>query len=128
VTIYLHTAAVIVDDQDAALEFYCNVLGWSKGIDNMMGEDFRFLTVVPPGHETGMVLSQPHIAGRPSPGADTPADAGINLVSTDMLAECAQLKERGVVFGQEPEPMPWGGHGATFQDPWGNRFFITDAI
>ena len=30
-----------------------------------------------------------------------------------------------VVVGRAPEPMPWGGFGAQFQDPFGNRFFIT---
>ena len=126
-SIHLHSVMVVVDDQDVALDFYCGVLGWTKTIDNMMGPNFRFITVHPPGHSTGINLGQPHIAGRPSPGSDRPADAGINLVSTDLLAECAELKAKGVVFGQDPEPMPWGGHGATFMDPFGNRFFITDA-
>ena len=86
-SIHLHSVMVVVDDQDVALDFYCGVLGWTKTIDNMMGPNFRFITVHPPGHSTGINLGQPHIAGRPSPGSDTPADAGINLVSTDLLAE-----------------------------------------
>lgn len=126
-TVFMHSAAIVVDDQDAALEFYCGILGWEKTIDNVMGPGFRFIAVTPRGHTAGIVLGQEHIHGRPSPGKDTPADVGINLVSDDLLADCASLKAKGVVFGQDPEPMPWGGHGATFQDPFGNRFFITDA-
>ena len=126
-TVSLHSTVLIVEDQDAAIDFYCNVLGWTKTIDNMMGPVMRFLVVAPPGHESGICLGQPEIHGAPKASTESPEDAGIYLVSDDLLNECARLKDAGVVFDQDPEPMPWGGHGATFRDPFGNRFFITDA-
>jgi catechol 2,3-dioxygenase-like lactoylglutathione lyase family enzyme len=116
-----------VDDQDAAVRFYCDVMGWHVVVDNQMGPDHRFLVVTPPGHKTGFALGQPHIHGKAAATADSPQDAGIYLVSDDLLADCATLRERGVVFHMEPESMPWGGHGAVFADPFGNKFFITDA-
>lgn len=126
-TISVHSTVLVVDDQDAAVDFYVGVLGWQKTIDNMMGPDHRFLVVTPPGHETGLSLGQPHIHGKPATTTASPQDAGIYLVSDDLLAECARLAALGVVFHMEPEPMPWGGHGAVFADPFGNKFFITDA-
>lgn len=123
----MHSAAVVVADQDRAVDFYVNVMGWNKTIDNLMADDYRFLAVTPPGHSTGIVLGLERNHGKPAPTPDNPEDCGIYLVSDDLLNECARLKAAGVVFSQDPEPMPWGGHGATFQDIDGNRFFITDA-
>lgn len=123
---HLHSVVVVVDDQDAALDFYTRVLGWEKREDNQMSPDYRFLVVVPPGHSTGVALGPAHIHGRPAPGRDTPADAGINLVTDDLLRDHALWTGEGVVFDEMPTPMPWGGHGARFSDPDGNRYFITD--
>lgn len=125
-TAHLHSVAVVVDDQEAALDFYTRVIGWTKREDAMMGPDFRFLVVVPPGHSTGINLAPPSIMCRPAPGADTPADVGINLFTDDLRRDHEAWTAQGVVFGMAPEPMPWGGLGGRFQDPWGNRFFITD--
>jgi catechol 2,3-dioxygenase-like lactoylglutathione lyase family enzyme len=122
----LHSIVVIVDDQDLALTFYEDVLGWAKREDNQMSPDYRFLVVVPPGHSTGVTLGPPHIHGRPAPGAATPADTGINLTSTDLLADYEAMVAAGVTFDGPPTPMPWGGYGARFCDPFGNRYFVTD--
>jgi catechol 2,3-dioxygenase-like lactoylglutathione lyase family enzyme len=49
---YIHSTTVIVKDQDAALDFYTNKLGWEKRNDNDMGNGERFLTVAPKGATT----------------------------------------------------------------------------
>lgn len=124
----LHSVVVVVDDQDAALAFYESILGWTKREDDQMTPDYRFLVVVPPGHATGVTLGPAHIHGRPAPGLDTPADTGINLVSDDLVADYEAMAAKGVVFDGPPMPMPWGGHGARFCDPFGNRYFVTDGV
>lgn len=123
---HVHSVVVVVDDQDVAVDFYTRILGWTVREDNQMGPDYRFVVVEPEGHSTGVNLGPPHIHGRPAPGADTPADVGINLVTDDLRRDHADWTAQGVVFDMEPEPMPWGGYGARFQDPFGNRYFITD--
>lgn len=123
---HVHSAVVVVSDQELALDFYTRVLGWEVRHDNQMSPDYRFLVVAPPGHSAGLALGPPHIHGRPAPGADNPTDAGINLVTDDLMRDYADWTAQGVVFDGEPQPMPWGGFGARFCDPFGNRFFITD--
>ena len=122
----IHSSVVVVDDQDIALDFYTRILGWEKREDAQMSPDYRFLVVVPPGHTSGIALGPEHIHGHPAPGADTPADCGINLTTDDLQADYERWTAAGVVFDMPPAPMPWGGLGARFQDPFGNRFFITD--
>lgn len=125
-TAHLHSVVVVVSDQEAALDFYTNVLGWVKREDNQMSPDYRFLVVVPPGHTTGVNLGPEHIHGRPAPGPQSPQDVGINLTTDDLAADYARWTAMGVVFDEEPTPMPWGGLGGRFMDPFGNRYFITD--
>ena len=124
---YLHSVTVVVDDQDVARDFYTRLLGWVVREDNQMSPDYRFLVVVPEGHVTGIALGPPHIHGRPSPGAETPADTGINLVTADVRADYERLSALGVDY-EVPTQMPWGGFGARFSDPFGNRYFVTDGV
>ena len=123
---HLHSAVVVVSDQDAALDFYTRLLGWEKREDNQMSADYRFLVVVPPGHSTGIVLGPEHIHGRSAPGLENPRDSDIYLVTEDLAADYERWMALGVTFDGPPEAMPWGGLGARFCDPFGNRFFITD--
>lgn len=122
---HVHSTVIVVADQDRALDFYTRVLGWEKREDNQMSPDYRFLSVVPPGHSTGLVLGPPHIHGRPAPTPDAPVDSDVYLVTHDLQADYEAWTAQGVVFDMAPEPMPWGQLGARFQDPDGNRFFIT---
>jgi len=125
-TIFLHSTALVVADQDKALDFYTRVLDWEVRVDNQMSPDYRFLVVAPKGHSSGIALGPEHIHGYAPPTPDNPRDAGIYMVMDNLLEECARLKAEGVVFHQDPEPMPWGGHGAVFADIDGNKFFVTD--
>jgi catechol 2,3-dioxygenase-like lactoylglutathione lyase family enzyme len=124
---HVYSAVVIVNDQDAALDFYVNTLGWEVRQDNQMSPDYRFIAVAPPGHSTAIVLGPPHIHGRAAPTPDAPVDTDIYLLSNDVPADFERLSALGVVFTQEPEPMPWGGHGMRFSDVDGNLFFVSDA-
>ena len=46
--VHVHSTVVVVDDQDQALDFYTQVLGWEVRHDNQMSPDYRFLVVAPP--------------------------------------------------------------------------------
>ena len=122
----IHSAVIVVSDQEVALAFYTGILGWEKREDNQMSPDYRFLVVAPPGHTTGICLGPEHIHGRPAPGIDSPSDSDLYLTTDDLRADYERWSAAGVRFDEEPAPMPWGGLGARFVDPFGNRFFITD--
>jgi len=52
----INLASVLVDDQDKALAFYTDVLGFVKKNDVPMGGEHRWLTVVSPEHPEGTEL------------------------------------------------------------------------
>jgi glyoxylase I family protein len=97
--------SIVVDNQDKALRFYTEVLGFAKSKDIPVGE-FRWLTVVSPeGHPDVELSLEPNA----NPAAKTFQEAlfkqGIPLTAfevTDMQKEFQRLKVYGVVFSQEP--------------------------
>ena len=124
-----------VHDQDEALAFYTEKLGWEVRADVTMPEmgDFRWLTVGPAdGSEFAVVLMA--IPGPPVFDAES-ADqlrelvakgmAGTLFLTTDDVhADYQELKARGVEFTEEPEERPYG-IDAGFRDPSGNSFRLT---
>lgn len=97
--------SVLVDDQDKALDFYTNVLGFEKKLDIPVGE-FRWLTVVSREGPDDLELT---LEPNANPAAQTYQkalfDQGIPLNAfevSDMEAEVARLRERGVAFTTEP--------------------------
>jgi catechol 2,3-dioxygenase-like lactoylglutathione lyase family enzyme len=120
----IHAATIVVSDQDKAIDFYVNILGWQKSADNPMGPNMRWVTVVPPGAETHLALAPPRGMGwaARTPGGET----GIALIAPDLRGDYAALTAKGVRFKGEPESMPWGDTAAWFYDPDGNEFFLNE--
>jgi catechol 2,3-dioxygenase-like lactoylglutathione lyase family enzyme len=104
----INLTSVLVDDQDKALRFYTDVLGFVKKTEVPLGEH-RWLTVVSPEDPDGVELvlePDSHPAARPFKEALV-AD-GIPFTSfavADVHAEFDRLKGLGVVFTQEPAQM-----------------------
>jgi catechol 2,3-dioxygenase-like lactoylglutathione lyase family enzyme len=102
------TTSVLVDDQEKALQFYTDKLGFQTKTDLPAG-DFRWLTVVSPDEPDGVeLLLEPdaHPAARPFKAALV-AD-GIPWTSfgvADARQEYQRLREAGVRFVQEPTEM-----------------------
>jgi catechol 2,3-dioxygenase-like lactoylglutathione lyase family enzyme len=100
--------SVLVDDQEKALRFYTDVLGFLPKHDVPLGEH-RWITVVSPGDPDGVELvlePDSHPAVRPFKQALV-AD-GIPYTAfavDDVHAETARLKAAGVTFTQEPLTM-----------------------
>jgi catechol 2,3-dioxygenase-like lactoylglutathione lyase family enzyme len=120
------TASVLVDDQEKALQFYTDKLGFRKGTDIPTGEH-RWLTVVSPEQTDGVeLLLEPddHPAARPFKEALV-AD-GIPWTSfgvADARMEYERLKSAGVRFVQEPADMG-PVVTAVFDDTCGNLIQI----
>ena len=133
--IKVSNAQLWVHDQDEALAFYTQKLGWEVRSDVTMAEmgDFRWLTVGPPGQpDISIVLMA--IPGPPVMDAETADEvralmakgfAGtVFLTTDDCQASYEELKARGVEFTEEPEDRPYGIDSG-FRDPSGNSFRLT---
>ena len=104
----INLTSVLVDDQDKALRFYTEVLGFVKKTEVPMGEH-RWLTVVSPDEPDGVELSlepDEHPAVRPFKQALV--RDGIPFTSfavPAVVAETERLRALGVRFTQEPLEM-----------------------
>jgi catechol 2,3-dioxygenase-like lactoylglutathione lyase family enzyme len=104
----IHLTSVLVDDQDKALRFYTEVLGFTKKTELPVGEH-RWLTVVSPDDPDGTeLLLEPdeHPAAKPFKAALV--SDGIPFTSfgvEDVQAEFERLRALGVTFTQEPVAM-----------------------
>ena len=121
--------SVFVDDQDKALKFYTEVLGFVKKVDFPVGE-FKWLTVVSPEEPDGVeLLLEPN----DNPAAKTfQADIyqqGIPITSfavEDVAKEYGRMKGLGVDFKMEPTKLE-GPTIAVFDDTCGNLIQIFQA-
>lgn len=98
--------SVMVDDQDKALKFYTEVLGFVTGKDIAVGNGFRWITVISPeGHPDVELALEPNAnpAGKTFQTAlfeqHIPATA---FEVEDLDAEHRRLKALGVVFTMPP--------------------------
>ena len=104
----INLTSVLVDDQDKALQFYTEVLGFKQKTDVPRGEH-RWITVVSPEEQDGIELvlePDSHPAVKPFKAALI-AD-GIPFTSfavDDVRAEFERLRGLGVRFTQEPTDM-----------------------
>jgi catechol 2,3-dioxygenase-like lactoylglutathione lyase family enzyme len=104
----INVTSVLVDDQEKALRFYTEVLGFVKKTEVPVG-DALWLTVVSPDDPDGTeLLLEPD--GHPAAGPFKRAlvDDGIPFTSfsvDDATAEYERLREKGVRFTQEPVEM-----------------------
>jgi lactoylglutathione lyase len=114
---HVSVISVHVTDQNEALRFFTDALGFEKRMDMEMGEGMRWLTVAPAGSTTEFTLVT-HDAGAPIGG-----NTGIILETQDLDAAYRELSGRGVRFTQQPVRHSWGGW-AEFVDQDGNSYGI----
>ena len=104
----INLTSVLVDDQDKALRFYTDVLGFAKKTDAPLGE-YRWLTVVSPQDPDGTeLLLEPSSHPAVKPFKEALVADGIPYTSfavDDVKAEYERLRGLGVRFTQEPVDM-----------------------
>jgi catechol 2,3-dioxygenase-like lactoylglutathione lyase family enzyme len=105
------TVIVPVSDQDAALAFYTGKLGFEKRLDVPFGNGDRWVEVAPAGAATTIAIVKPR------PGEPTGVETRIALSSSDIDADHAELKARGVDVDDEVSRMG---------DPVPPMFFLRD--
>jgi catechol 2,3-dioxygenase-like lactoylglutathione lyase family enzyme len=129
-------AQLWVHDQDEALAFYADKLGFEVRADVTLPEmgDFRWLTVSPPGQEDVSIVLMA-IPGPPVMDEATTRQvedlmakgfAGTAFLTTDDChADYERLKAAGVEFTEVPEERPYG-IDCGFRDPSGNSIRLTE--
>jgi catechol 2,3-dioxygenase-like lactoylglutathione lyase family enzyme len=104
----INVTSVLVDDQEKALRFYTDVLGFVKKRDIPLGEA-RWLTVVSPDDPDGTeLLLEPDEHPAAAPFKEALVSDGIPFTSfavEDVHAEFDRLRSLGVRFTQEPAEM-----------------------
>jgi uncharacterized glyoxalase superfamily protein PhnB len=132
--IKIANAQLWVHDQDEALAFYTEKVGFEAKVDVTLDEmdGFRWLTVGPPPRpDVSIVLMA--IPGAPMMDGETAGQvrelmakgfAGtVFLTTDDCQASYEELKARGVEFTGEVRDDPWGT-SASFVDPDGNGWVL----
>ena len=114
------TVVVPVSDQERAIAFYTETLGFEKRLDVPMGEQYRWVEVAPADAVTTIAIVPPP-PGKPVGNVET----GIGLSSADIDADHADLLARGVDvdpeisrMGDPVPPLFW------FRDPDGNTLMV----
>lgn len=116
---------VVVSNQEKALDFYTNKIGFQKKTDYNAPGGYRYITVQPVGQDIELSLL---LAGGNDPGAWSanwhPGGGPPIVMNVDDCQKAfEELKSCGVEFRAEPHNYPWG-ISATFSDPDGNLFSI----
>lgn len=108
-----------VRNQDVALKFYTETMGFKVATDRPFTDTQRWIEVLIPGAETGLALYTP--AGHESRIGEFQS---IAFWCDDVFATCETLKKKGASFAQEPKTEPWGSM-AILMDPDGNQFALS---
>ncbi len=116
----ISTVVVPVSDQERAVAFYVETLGFEKRVDVPFAEGYRWVEVAPADAMTTIAIVPPP-PGKPTGNVET----GIGLHSEDIDADHAELKNRGVDvdpevsrMGDPVPPLFW------LRDPDGNTLMV----
>jgi catechol 2,3-dioxygenase-like lactoylglutathione lyase family enzyme len=119
----LRHITLLVKDQEEALKFYTEKLGFIKREDQLIWMDtMRWLAVSPKNQQEtllSLVKAEPqdeHLVGKQSGN-----HVFMTILTNDVEKDYKELKERGVNFMLRPETQSWGIE-AVFEDLYGNRF------
>ncbi|MDX2093482.1 MAG: VOC family protein [Kofleriaceae bacterium] len=118
---------IYVDDQEKALQFYTDVLGFVKK-DDVVNEGFRWLTVMAPGDTNGTALQ---LALNNDPAAKAFQEAmfkqsqpAIMFYTKDAKADVARIRAKGAEFTMPLSDVTYAWI-ATLKDGVGNLVQIT---
>jgi catechol 2,3-dioxygenase-like lactoylglutathione lyase family enzyme len=124
--VHLEQVAVVVEDYDAAIDFFVNALGFELVEDSPAltndGRPKRWVVVRPPGAQTGILLAradgeeQADAVGRQFAGR-----VGLFLRVPDFDAAYERMRAAGVAFDGEPRTELYG-RVVVFTDIAGNRW------
>ena len=113
---HIGTVAVYVADQEIAVRFWIDLVGFELKAERPMTDTVRWLEVGPPGGDSALVLYPKALMDdwdkrRPS----------VVFVTDDVERTCDRLASNGVTISQPVVDMAWGKFAA-FLDTEGNEF------
>ena len=114
-------AMFTVADQDAALAFYTEKLGFEVRGDSRFGEqgEMRWIEVAPPGSTARLALNLPM--------GDEPGGSTIGVETADVLGEHARLRAiGGIDLDPEPRRIPGAPFMFMLRDPDGNHVVVVE--
>ena len=118
---FAKSTTVYVRDQQRAVDFWVNKMGFEKRTDLPMGPDARWIEVSPPGAQTVLVpYTPPWLESRIG------TFSGIVFDCDDIQATYKELRRRGVEFTEEPTQQSWGLQ-AQFKDSEGNGYVLVQS-
>jgi len=115
----LKFVSIPVRDQDASLKFFTENLGFKVATDQPFSASQRWIELLIPGAETGLVLFTP-------PGQEDRIGGfqPLSFWCDDVFATAKIMKSKGVEFEADPKKESWGT-SAIFKDPDGNKFVLS---
>lgn len=116
----VRTVAIPVGDQDRALTFYTEVLGFEKRFEAPFGPGDRWIEIAPPGADTTVALPPAH------PGVKPGVDTGLRLATPDAKAAHVELSAAGVDVDDMLE-LPGAPPMFFLRDPDGNTLVVVES-
>jgi catechol 2,3-dioxygenase-like lactoylglutathione lyase family enzyme len=121
----LAAVALVVPDYDAAIMFFCDVMGFRLTADIDEGRK-RWVTVAPPGGGADLVLARAEGAAQQGAiGNQCGGRVFLFLETDDFARDHARMTAAGVIFEEAPRHMPYGTV-AVWRDPFGNRWDLIE--
>lgn len=116
---------LFVSNQDEALEFYTNKLGFVLHTDAMFGPSMRWLTISLPGQKDVEVtlMKADNAAELALVGKQADTKPLLAFSCDDCQKTYEELKSKGVMIISAPEKQSWGTSMAC-ADPFGNIIYI----
>ena len=115
---YVSVVSVNVTDQDKAIDFFVNKLGFEKTTDVPFGEGERWIEVKAPDGQTTINLYKASESG-----AGQGRFSSLSFYSDDVRGTVEDMRSKGVEITEDPNEQPWGVQ-AQFKDPDGNGYVI----
>ncbi len=123
---------IYVDDQDAARDFYVNVLGFEARDDITMGDGFRWVTIAHPNQpelQLTLVVPGPPLDDEAAQSVRRLMEKGALSAAGLEVDDCQrtyqELVDKGVTFLQEPSERPYGVE-AVMRDNSGNWLVLVE--
>lgn len=116
---------LFVQNQNEALDFYINKIGFKVHTDAMFGPDFRWLTVHPEGQPDFELVLMPATtdAEKALVGKQGATKPFFTIETDSCQKDYDTLLARGVKFSTAPEQQPWGV-STSFEDLYGNIIYM----
>ncbi|WJG10303.1 VOC family protein [Aliiglaciecola sp. LCG003] len=113
---------LLVSDQQQALRFFTEILGFKVRADVTFENNFRWLTVSPgPEAQTALILSQASEEDKHLIGNQVGTGVLMVLLTQDFDSKYADMRGKGVIFDEPPRSEVYG-KVVIFRDLCGNRW------